>query len=60
MLEPVNLRAAQYILNEQGDAFLSPVQDREAYRSINGEISARIQQSDQLQGAFHAESEGKR
>lgn len=60
MLEPVNLRAAQYILNEQGDAFLSPVQDREAYRSINGEISARIQQSDQLQGAFHAESEGKK
>lgn len=60
MLEPVNLRAAQYILNEQGDAFLSPVQDREAYRSINGEISAKIQQSDQLQGAFHAESEGKK
>lgn len=60
MLEPVNLRADQYILNEQGNAFLSPVQDREAYRSINGEISARIQQSDQLQGAFHAESEGKK
>ncbi|MBU5346143.1 AraC family transcriptional regulator [Paenibacillus lautus] len=60
MLEPVNLRADQYILNEQGDAFLSPVQDREAYGSINGEISARIQQSDQLQGAFHAESEGKK
>ncbi|MBX4148862.1 AraC family transcriptional regulator [Paenibacillus lautus] len=60
MLEPVNLRAAQYILNEQGDAFLSPVQDREAYRSINGEVAARIGQTGQLQGAFHAESEGKK
>jgi len=60
MLEPDNLRAAQYILNEQGEAFLSPVQDRVAYRSINGEVSARIAQSGQLQGAFHAESEGKK
>ncbi|MEC0258840.1 helix-turn-helix domain-containing protein [Paenibacillus lautus] len=60
MLEPVNLRASQYILNEQGDAFLSPVQDREAYRTINGEVSARIQRSGVLQGAFHAESEGKK
>lgn len=60
MLEPDNLRPAQYILNEQGEAFLSPVQDREAYRSINGEVSARIGQSGQLQGAFHAESEGKK
>lgn len=60
MLEPVNLRASQYILNEQGEAFLSPVQDREAYRSINGEVFARIGLSGEHQGAFHAESEGKK
>lgn len=60
MLEPVNLPASQYILNEQGEAFLSPVQDREAYRSINAEVSARTGQSGELQGAFHAESEGNK
>ncbi|ACX65091.1 AraC family transcriptional regulator [Paenibacillus sp. Y412MC10] len=60
MLEPVNLRASQYILNEQGEAFLSPVQDREAYRSINGEVLSRIGQSVEPQGAFHAESEGNK
>ncbi|RRJ65723.1 AraC family transcriptional regulator [Paenibacillus oralis] len=59
MLEPDNLRATQYILNEQGEAFLSPPQDREAYQSINGQIVERIQQSGPPQGALHAESEGK-
>ncbi len=60
MLEPVNLLASQYILNEQGEAFLSPIQDREAYRSINGEVFASIGQSGEPQGAFHAESEGNK
>ncbi|MBD2867084.1 AraC family transcriptional regulator [Paenibacillus arenilitoris] len=60
MLEPDNLRAAQYILNDQGEAFLSPSRQRAAYRSINEQVAERIRRSAEPQGAFHAESEGRK
>ncbi|WP_246245970.1 helix-turn-helix domain-containing protein [Paenibacillus lemnae] len=60
MLEPVNLRAAQYILDEQGNAFLSPAADREAYQSINRQVFGKVQQNGISNGAFHAESKGNK
>lgn len=60
MLEPGNLRATQYILNEQGEAILSSAEDKAAYRSINGQVLDKIRHAGIPQGAFHAESAGKK
>lgn len=60
LLEPKDLMATQYILDEQGKPFLSSAQDKETYQSINDSIACKISQSGQIQGAFHAESGGKK
>ena len=53
--------AGQPIYSERaGRSVPVPSSDREAYRSINAEVSARTGQSGELQGAFHAESEGNK
>lgn len=59
MLEPDNLTATQYILDDQGEPFLSTGQEREAFRDINLQIKAQIGEGNSGH-AFHAETGGQK
>lgn len=60
MLEPGDLLAAQYMIDQQGNPILSSAQDKKAFQSINEQVFAQISQSESNQGSFHAESEGRK